>query len=60
MRIKENDDGMTTLTVNAVCEMVMNDEAIITHELTIKEDADGGFKYMIEMILSAVTTIGRL
>jgi hypothetical protein len=23
--IKENDDGTTTLTVNAVCEMVMND-----------------------------------
>ena len=36
---------------NAVCEMVMNDEAIITHELTIKEDADGGFKYMGNKIL---------
>ena len=49
--IKENDDGTTTLTVNAVCEMVMNDEAIITHELTIKEDADGSFKYMGNKIL---------
>ena len=49
--IKENDDETTTLTVNAVCEMVMNDEAIITHELTIKEDADGSFKYMGNKIL---------
>lgn len=26
--------------------MVLNDEAIITHELTIKENADGSFMYM--------------
>lgn len=44
--IKENDDGTITLTINAVCEMVLNDEAIITHELTIKEIMDGSFMYM--------------
>ena len=49
--IKKNDDGTMTLTVNAICEMVLNDEAIITHELTIKENADGSFMYMGNKIL---------
>ena len=49
--IKENDDGTVTLTVNAVCEMVLNDEAIITHELTIRESEDGSFMYMGNKIL---------
>ena len=49
--IKENDDGTVTLTVNAVCEMVLNDEAIITHELTIKENEDGSFMFMGNKIL---------
>ncbi len=49
--IKENDDGTITLTVNAVCEMVLNNEAVITHELTIKEKADGSFLYMGNQIL---------
>ncbi len=43
--IKENDGGTITLIVNAVCEMVLNDEAIITHELRIKENSDGSFMY---------------
>ena len=50
--IKENDDGTITLTINAVCEMVLNDEAIITHELTIKENEDGSFMYMGNKILN--------
>ena len=49
--IKENDDETITLTVNAVCEMVLNNEAIIMHELTIKENADGSFMYMGNKIL---------
>lgn len=49
--IKENTDGTITLTVNAVCEMVLNDEAIITHELIIKENSDGSFMYMGNKIL---------
>ena len=51
VEIKENDDGTITLTVNAVCEMILNDEAIITHELTIKEDTNGSFMYMGNKIL---------
>ena len=39
------------MTINAVCEMILNDEAIITHELTIKEDADGSLIYMGNKIL---------
>lgn len=50
--IKENDDGTITLTINTVCEMVLNDEAIITHELTIKENEDGSFMYMGNKILN--------
>lgn len=50
--IKEDGDGTITLTVNAVCEMVLNDEAIVTHELTIKENADGNFMYMGNKILN--------
>jgi hypothetical protein len=49
--IKENDDGTINLTVNAVCEMVLNNEAVIKHELTIKENRDGGFMYMGNKIL---------
>lgn len=49
--IKENGDGTIALTVNAVCEMVLNDEAIITHELIIKDNSDGSFMYMGNKIL---------
>ncbi len=49
--IKENGDGTITLTVNAVCEMVLNNEAVITHELTIKENSDGSFMYLGNKIL---------
>ena len=31
--IKENEDGTVTLTVDAVCDMVICDDAVITHEL---------------------------
>lgn len=31
--------------------MVLNDEAIITHELIIKENSDGSFMYMGNKIL---------
>ena len=39
------------MTINAVCEMILNEEAIITHELTIKEDTNGSFMYMGNKIL---------
>lgn len=50
-KIRQNDDGTITLTVNAVCES-LNNEAIITHELTIKESDDGRFMYMKNDILN--------
>lgn len=50
--IKANPDGTITLTVNAVCEMILNNEAVITHELTIKEESDGSFMYMGNYILN--------
>ena len=34
--IKENQDGTVTLTVEAVCDMVICDDAVITHELTVR------------------------
>ena len=49
--IKENEDGTTTLTVDAVCDMVVCDDALITHELTVKIDPDGSFQYLGNKIL---------
>lgn len=50
--IKENDDGSTTLTVDAVCDMVICDDAIITHELTVQFAKDGSFQYLGNKILN--------
>lgn len=44
--IKENPDGTITLTVNAVCDMVICDDALITHDLTVKFKEDGSFQYL--------------
>lgn len=44
--IKENEDGTVTLTIDAVCEMVLCDEAVITHKLDIRFSEDGSFKYL--------------
>lgn len=43
--VKENQDGTITLTVNAVCDMVLCDDALITHDLTVKFKEDGSFQY---------------
>lgn len=50
--IKENDDGTVTLTVEAVCEMVICDDAVITHELTVRFAEDGSFQYLGNEILN--------
>ena len=50
--IKENEDGTITLTVDAVCDMVVNDDAVITHELTIQMKEDGSFQYLGNKILN--------
>lgn len=50
--IKENEDGTVTLTVEAVCDMVICDDAVITHELTVRFAADGSFQYLGNEILN--------
>ena len=49
--IKENKDGTVTLTVDAVCSMILCDDAVITHELTVRFSEDGGFQYLGNKIL---------
>ena len=49
--IKENKDGTVTLTVDAVCDMVICDDAVITHELTVRFAQDGSFQYLGNKIL---------
>lgn len=44
--VRENGDGTVTLTVEAVCDMVIYDDAVITHELTIQFMEDGSFRYL--------------
>lgn len=50
--IKENKDGTITLTVEAVCEMVICDDSVITHELTVHFAEDGSFQYLGNEILN--------
>ena len=49
--IRENVDGTVTLTVDAVCSMILCDDAVITHELTVRFSEDGGFRYLGNKIL---------
>lgn len=49
--VKENPDGTTTLTVEAVSDMVVEDDKFITHELTIRFEEDGSFRYLGNKIL---------
>lgn len=48
--IKENTDGTTTLTVDAVCEMLGTD-MVFSHELTLRFSTDGGVEYLSNRIL---------
>lgn len=50
-QIRKNDDGTVTLTVDAVCEMIECDEALITHELTISFGENEKFQYLGNKIL---------
>lgn len=50
--IKENEDGTVTLTVDAVCDMVICDDAVITHELIVRFSEDGSFQYLGNKILN--------
>lgn len=46
VEVRENPNDTVTLTVNAVCDMVICDDALITHELTVKFKEDGSFQYL--------------
>jgi len=50
-KINKNPNGTITLTVDAVCEMMLCDEAVITHELTVRFKEDGSFIYLGNRIL---------
>lgn len=49
---RENEDSTITLTVEAVCSMILCDDAVITHELTIRLEEDGSFQYLGNEILN--------
>ena len=50
-QIRENGDGTFTLTVDAVCEMILCDDAVITHELTVRFSENGDIQYLGNRIL---------
>lgn len=50
--VKENEDGTVTLTVEAVCDMVICNDAVIRHELTVRFTGDGKFQYLGNKILN--------
>ena len=50
--IRENKDRTVTLTVDAVCSMILCDDAVITHELTVQFAEDGSFQYLGNKILN--------
>ena len=52
MDINENEDGTITLTVDAVCDMPICDDAVITDELTVRFADDGSFQYLRNNILN--------
>ncbi len=49
--VRENEDGTVTLSVDAVCQMVLCDDAVITHELTVRFSENGSFQYLGNKIL---------
>ena len=52
VNISENEDGTITLTVEAVCDTIICDDAVITHELTVRFAEDGSFQYLGNEILN--------
>lgn len=50
--VRENGDGTLTLTVDAVCQMILCNDAVITHELTVRFLEDGSFQYLGNSILN--------
>ena len=51
IEIKYNEDGTVVLTINAVCDSVVCNDAVITHELTVKFQYEGSVHYVGNRIL---------
>ena len=51
IKVEEHQDGALTLTVEAACDMVISNDAVITHELTVKFREDGSFQYLGNKVL---------
>ena len=49
--VRRREDGTIVLTVHAVCDSVVCNDAVITHELTIKMQEDGSIQYLGNKIL---------
>lgn len=49
--VRHNEDGTIVLTIHAVCDSVVCNDAVITHELTMKIQDDGTIQYVGNRIL---------
>ena len=52
VHVKKNADGTVIMTVEAVCDMIVCDDAVITHELAVCFSEDGSFRYLGNKILN--------
>ena len=44
--VRNNEDGTIVLTIHAVCDSVVCNDVVITHELTMKIQDDGTIQYV--------------
>ena len=49
--VRNNEDGTIVLTIHAVCDSVVCNDVVITHELTMKIQDDGTIQYVGNRIL---------
>ena len=49
--VRHNEDGTIVLTIHAVCDSVVCNDVVITHELTMKIQDDGTIQYVGNRIL---------
>lgn len=57
--ITQLENGIVVLTVDAVCDMVICDDAVITHKLTVQFHEDGSFQYLGNEILDGFDQIPK-
>lgn len=51
------ENGIMELIVDAVCDMVICDDAVITHKLTVRFREDGSFQYLGNEIIAGMEQI---